>query len=48
MTAVYKNFLPDAHFQVVSDLFNNVSHDGTVQTDTDTRVVINFNLRTRE
>ena len=29
-------------------LFNNVSHFGTVQTDTDTRVVINFNLRTRE
>jgi hypothetical protein len=29
-------------------LFNNVSHYGTVQTDTDTRVVINFNLRTRE
>ncbi len=29
-------------------LFNNVSHYGTVQTDTDTRVVINFNLRLRE
>jgi hypothetical protein len=29
-------------------LFNNVSHYGTTQTDTDTRVVINFNLRTRE
>ena len=29
-------------------LFNNISHYGTVQTDTDTRVVINFNLRTRE
>ena len=29
-------------------LFNNVSHYGTVQTDTDTRVVINFNLRTHE
>ena len=29
-------------------LFNNVSHYGTVQTDTDTRVVVNFNLRIRE
>lgn len=29
-------------------LFENVSHYGTVQTDTDTRVVINFNLRLRE
>ncbi len=29
-------------------LFSNLSHYGTVQTDTDTRVVINFNLRTRE
>jgi hypothetical protein len=29
-------------------LFDNVSHYGTVQTDTDTRVVINFNLRVRE
>ncbi len=27
-------------------LFNNVLHYGTVQTDTDTRVVINFTLRT--
>ena len=26
-------------------LFENVSHYGTVQTDTDTRVVINFTLR---
>lgn len=29
-------------------LFDNVSHYGTVQTDTDTRVVINFNFRLRE
>ena len=29
-------------------IFENVPHYGTVQTDTDTRVVINFNLRTRE
>jgi hypothetical protein len=28
-------------------LFDNVSHYGTVQTDTDTRVVINFVLRTQ-
>lgn len=28
-------------------LFDNVSHFGTVQTDTDTRVVINFNFRLR-
>lgn len=28
-------------------LFDNVPHHGTTQTDTDTRVVINFNLRTR-
>lgn len=28
-------------------LFNNASHYGTTQTDTDTRVVINFNLRLR-
>jgi hypothetical protein len=28
-------------------LFDNVSHYGTVQTDTDARVVINFNLRLR-
>ena len=28
-------------------LFDNVSHFGTTQTDTDTRVVINFNLRTK-
>lgn len=27
-------------------LFDNVEHYGTVQTDTDTRVVINFTLRT--
>lgn len=28
-------------------LFDNVPHHGTTQTDTDTRVVINFNFRTR-
>ena len=28
-------------------LFNNVSHYGTVQTDADTRVVVNFTLQTR-
>jgi len=27
-------------------LFENISHYGTTQTDTDTRAVINFNLRT--
>lgn len=26
-------------------VFDNVAHNGTVQTDTDSRVVINFNLR---
>ncbi len=29
-------------------LFDNQEHYGTTQTDTDTRVVINFNLRVRE
>ncbi len=39
----------DEEFESVENhllVFDNVSHYGTVQTDTDTRVVINFTLRT--
>lgn len=45
LTVVGDEEIPSRDNQLV--LFDNVSHYGTVQTDTDTRVVINFNLRIR-
>ena len=45
-TVVDSERIPSRDNQLV--LFGNVSHYGTTQTDTDTRVVINFNLRIAE
>ena len=44
MTVVGDEAFPSEANQLI--VFDNVSHFGTVQTDTDTRVVINFTLRT--
>ena len=46
LTVIGDESIPSIENQLV--LFSNVSHYGTVQTDTDTRVVINFNLRLRQ
>lgn len=43
MTVVGDQEIPSVANQLV--VFDNVPHHGTVQTDTDTRVVINFTLR---
>ena len=43
-----KTVIGDQQIESVANqlvIFENVPHYGTVQTDTDTRVVINFNLR---
>jgi len=45
-TVIGEHRIPSRDNRLV--LFDNVLHDGTTQTDTDTRVVINFNLRLRE
>ncbi|MCB1693534.1 MAG: hypothetical protein KDI19_12275 [Pseudomonadales bacterium] len=42
MTVVEGKEIPSEENQLI--LFDNVAHYGTVQTDTDIRVVINFNL----
>ena len=46
LTVIGEQEIRSADNQLI--LFDNVSHYGTVQTDTDTRVVINFNFRIRE
>jgi hypothetical protein len=46
LTVIEGREIPSRDNQLI--LFDNVSHYGTVQTDCDTRVVINFNLRIRE
>ena len=43
MTVVGTQEIPSVENQLL--IFENVPHYGTVQTDTDTRVVINFSLR---
>ena len=42
-TVIGEQKIPSRENQLI--LFDNVSHYGTVQTDTDIRVVLNFNLR---
>lgn len=46
LTVIGEERIPSRDNQLV--LFDNVPHYGTTQTDTDTRVVINFNFRVRE
>ncbi len=46
LTVIGDERIPSRDNQLV--LFDNVPHYGTTQTDTDTRVVINFNFRVRE
>ena len=43
-TVINDNEIPSKDNQLI--LFNNEPHFGTVQTDTDIRVVLNFNLIT--
>jgi len=43
LTVIGDRKIPSRDNQLI--LFDNVSHYGTVQTDTDIRVVLNFNLR---
>ncbi len=45
MTVIGNQKVPSVANQLI--LFENVEHFGTTQTDTDTRVMINFNLRTK-